>query len=291
MENVLDSNFSKAFAIAWNENQGGYSETIAKKTLSFAKNQGLKINTVLDICCGSANFLREMQAAGKTCTGTEILDSYVEYNRQKFPDMKFIKTQSLLDFEGLETYDLISCNHDMVNILPILPDWSTFFKKVYAHLNNGGIFIFDYYTKRRLENWNEVTYDENEKLDYVKCIKSDGETKTTISNIYYINLNPETVNTNSEEKVYSINNTNNKYRKTEDTVVEYFFENEDILNEIKKAGYRYLITTDANFAPVSSISDMNRMHIIAIKREAVQQPTPDAQPTPQPAKPVETPAE
>ena len=39
MDNVLDTNFSKAFAIAWNENQGGYSEGIAKKTLSFAKNQ------------------------------------------------------------------------------------------------------------------------------------------------------------------------------------------------------------------------------------------------------------
>ena len=271
MENVLDTNFSKAFAIAWNENQGGYSENIAKKTLSFAKNQGLRINTVLDICCGSANFLQEMHANGKKCTGTEILDSYIEYNKQKFPDMTFIKTENILDIDNLETYDLISCNHDVVNYLPTLEDWGTLFKKVYAHLNNGGIFIFDYYTKRRLQGWNEVTYDENEKLDYVKSIVSDGETKTTISNIYYINLNPQS-NENLDEKVYSLNNYNNKYRRTEDVNVEYFFENEDILNQIKKAGYRYLITTDANFAPVSSISDMNRMHIIAIKREAAPNP-------------------
>ena len=89
MDNVLDKNFSKAFAIAWNENQGGYSEGIAKKTLNFAKNQGLKINTVLDICCGSANFLNEMHNSGKICTGTEILDSYIEYNKQKFPNISF----------------------------------------------------------------------------------------------------------------------------------------------------------------------------------------------------------
>lgn len=270
MDNVLDSNFSKAFAIAWNENQGGYSEGIAKKTLSFAKHQNLKIDTVLDICCGSANFLHEMQLAGKTCTGTEILDSYIEYNRAKFPDMKFIKTETLLDFDGLETYDLISCNHDVVNFIPTLEEWGQFFKNVYAHLNNGGIFIFDFYTKRRLQGWNEVTYDENEKLDYVKSIVSDGETKTTISNIYYINLNPQTEE-NLDEKVYSLNNHNNKYQRTENVSVEYFFENDLVLNEIKKAGYRYLITTDANLAPVSSLSDMNRMHIIAIKREAIQQ--------------------
>lgn len=282
MDNVLDTNFNKAFAIAWNENQGGYSEGIAKKTLNFAKNQGLKINTVLDICCGSANFLLEMRNAGKSCTGTEILDSYIEYNKQKYPDIKFVKTETILDIDELETYDLISCNHDVVNYLPTLEDWSTLFKKVYTHLNNGGIFIFDYYTKRRLQGWNEVIYDENEKLDYVKHIESDGETKTTISNIYYINLNPQT-NENLEEKVYSLNNHNNKYKRTENMNVEYFFENQDILNEIKKAGYRYLITTDANFAPVSSISDMNRMHIIAIKREAVAQAqTPASQPTPAP---------
>lgn len=269
MDNILDSNFSKAFAVAWNENQGSYSENIAKKTLAFAKNQNLKINSVLDICCGSANFLREMKARGKVCTGTEILDSYIEYNKSKFPDIKFIKTETLLDFEGLETYDLISCNHDMVNILPTIEDWGKFFRKVYAHLNNGGIFIFDYYTKRRLQDWNEVTFDENEKLDYVRSIESDG-TKTTISNIYYININPNEAPVEAtEEHPDNIPNKNNKYKKTEDVLTEYFFENDLILNEIKKAGYRYLITTDANFAPVSSISDMNRMHIIAIKREAV----------------------
>ena len=271
MDNILDSNFNKAFAIAWNENQGSYSETIAKKTLNFTKTQGLKINTVLDICCGSGNFLHEMHLNGKKCTGTEILDSYIEYNKQKFPDINFIKTNSILDFNGLETYDLISCNHDVINFLPSLSDWGTFFKNVYAHLNNGGIFIFDFYTKRRLKGWNEVTYDENEKLDYVKQIVSDNETKTTISNIYYINLNPRPEESDTERS-YSLNDyKHNKYKKTEDISVEYFFENEDILNEIKKAGYRYLITTDANFAPVSGISDMNRIHVIAIKRENVVQ--------------------
>ncbi len=288
MDNVLDDNFSKAFAIAWSENQGDFSKGIAKKTLTFIKNQGLKVNTVLDICCGSANFLLEMQANGKICTGTEILDSYIDYNKSKFPDIKFIKTEKITDLDELETYDLISCNHDVINLLPTIEEWGLLFKKVYAHLNNGGIFIFDFYTKRRLQGWNEVVYDENEKLDYVKSIVSDGETNTAISNIYYINLNPQ-AQSGSEGKDYNLSNINNKYKKTEDTMVEYFFENDQILAEIKKAGYRYLITTDANFAPVSSISDMNRMHIIAIKREAVAaaQPTQPAQPAqpvqPQPA--------
>lgn len=263
-ENLLNS----SYAMAWSENQGNYSSTIAKKTLNFAKNQGIQINTVLDICCGSANFLQEMQASGKKCTGTEILDSYIEYDQEQFPGIEFLKCRDVLDFDNLGQFDLISCNHDCINFLPTLEDWAEMFKRVYRHLTNGGVFIFDYYTKRKLQYWNEVTYDENEKLDYIRSVKSDGTTKTSISNIYYVKLGQ---NANepaaSDEKEHSFNDYTKKYKRSEDTTQEYYFENDSIIEEIKKAGYRYLITTDANFSPVASISDMNRVHIIAIKRE------------------------
>ena len=40
MYNINDSNFSEAFAIAWSENQGNYSATLAKKVLNFITNFG-----------------------------------------------------------------------------------------------------------------------------------------------------------------------------------------------------------------------------------------------------------
>ena len=67
----MENNFDKAFAIAWNENQGDYSQNLAKKVLKFIKLQDLKVDTVLDICCGSANFLNEMSNNGKDCTGSQ----------------------------------------------------------------------------------------------------------------------------------------------------------------------------------------------------------------------------
>ena len=144
MEDMIEKNFSKAFAIAWSENQGNYSEDIAKKTLNFARAQGLKINSVLDVCCGSANFLKEMQENGKKCTGTEILDSYIEYDKSRYPEINFKKSENILDFDDLGMFDLVACNHDVVNMLPTLEDWGEFFKRAYRHLNNGGILIFDY---------------------------------------------------------------------------------------------------------------------------------------------------
>jgi 2-polyprenyl-3-methyl-5-hydroxy-6-metoxy-1,4-benzoquinol methylase len=104
MENNTNNSekaFDKAFAMAWNEHQGGYSQNLAKKVLKFIKLQDLNVNTVLDVCCGSANFLSEMKANGKMCTGTEILDSYVEYNKNKYPNMSFFRTNAIDDLENL----------------------------------------------------------------------------------------------------------------------------------------------------------------------------------------------
>ena len=269
MEQKNEKSFDKAFAIAWNENQGSYSQNLAKKVLKFIKLQDLKVETVLDICCGSANFLKEMKDNGKKCTGTEILDSYVAYNKSKFPDIEFHKTEQINNLENLDKFDLITCNHDVVNMLPTLNDWGEFFKSVYKHLNNGGLFIFDYYTKRKLKDWNETFFDGNEKIDYIKNVVCDGVSKTSISNIYYINLVNKTVDTSvsAMDREYSINNHDSRYKKAEDTMAEYYFDNKDILTKIKQAGYRYLITTDANLSPISMIDDVNRMHIIAIKHE------------------------
>lgn len=268
MENN-ENNFDKAFAMAWNENQGSYSQNLAKKILKFIKLQDLKVETVLDICCGSGNFLNEMSANGKACTGTEILNTYVEYNKSKFPNIKFFKTPQIDDIENLGKFDLISCNHDVVNMLPTLEAWGNFFKNVYKHLNNGGLFIFDYYTKRKLKDWNETFFDGNEKIDYIKNVVCDGVSKTTISNIYYINLVNKEIDTSvaAIDRDYKVNDYNSKYKKAEDTNEEYYFENQEILNQIKQAGYRYLITTDGNLSPISMIDDVNRMHIIAIKHE------------------------
>ena len=270
MENInKESNFDKAFAIAWNENQGTYSQNLAKKILKFIKLQDLKVQSVLDICCGSANFLNEMKSNGMSCTGTEILDSYVEYNKSKYPNMSFFKTEKIDELDHLGMFDLISCNHDVINMLSSLDEWEIFFKNVYKHLANGGLFVFDYYTKRKLKDWNETFCDSNEKIDYIKNVVCDGVAKTSISNIYYINLVSKSKDTSVSafDREYKLSDLDSRYKKAEDTMVEYYFDNQDIISRIKSAGYRYLITTDANLSPISMIDDVNRMHIIAIKHE------------------------
>ena len=184
--------------------------------------------------------------------------------------MRFIKTEDILDFDNTGKYDLISCNHDVVNMLPTIEDWNTFFAKAYKHLNNGGILLFDYYSKKKLKDWNEVIFDESDKLDYIKQVKTLDNNCTEITNIFYTNINydPEAnKNISVSDKEYSFNDYNKKFKKNLYSTKEYYFENEEIINLIKQNGYRYLITADGSLNPVSNISDMNRVHLIAIKRE------------------------
>jgi len=262
-------NLTKAYADAWSENQGNYSASLAKKLSAFLKIQKIDVSSALDICCGSANFLNELQRFGIACTGTEILDSYIDYNKEKFPNIRFIKSENILDFDNTSTYDLISCNHDVVNMLPTLEDWSKFFATAYKHLNNGGILLFDYYTKRKLKDWNEVIFDESDKLDYIKDVKSLDGNKTIITNNFYTNINFTSADNNvsASDREYEFNDYNKKYKKNSYSTTEYYFENQEILDLIKQNGYRYLITTDASLSPVSNINEMNRVHVIAIKRE------------------------
>ena len=60
----MEEKLTKSYADAWSENQGSYSEGLAKKIHNFIKLQNLNINSALDICCGSANFLNELQKYG-----------------------------------------------------------------------------------------------------------------------------------------------------------------------------------------------------------------------------------
>lgn len=249
-----------ALAIAWSETQGAFSENIARKIINFEKNQGLKLNKVLDICCGSANLLNILSEEGKTCVGTEISDEFLDYAKETYPNIEFHKSNDILDFDKLGKFDLITCNHEVINMLSSLGNWENLFQKVYNHLTNGGIFIFDYYSKNKLVDWNETTYTENPKIDILKEINYNGHS-TTISTSFYSDLE-STPLTEKLESHYKIKKTN--------SFKAYSFDNQDIFDKIKKAKFRYMISTDANFTPISVTDDISRMRIIAIKRENIK---------------------
>ena len=59
--------------------------------------------------------------------------------------------QSMVEFKVPEKFDAILCVFDSINHLLKFGDWKKLFASAQKHLNEGGVFIFDINTKKKLD--------------------------------------------------------------------------------------------------------------------------------------------
>lgn len=247
MEQYVANSFDINYATAWSQDQGGFSSGLAQNLIGYIKNNNLNYKTCLDICSGTGEFLSYFSKQGYTCYGTEIAKSMVDYSKAKYPQINFALTKTMTQIPVKGKVDVITCNHDMVNTLERFSEWQELFKNVYSSLNKNGIFMFDYYTKHKLENWNEVTFEESEDMDHIRYIKKGMENKCVINETYYIK------------------NVEGLYNKTFDISVEAYFENNEIVAALKKAGFKSVELCSFALEKVEMVDTRNRLHVIAIK--------------------------
>ena len=247
MEQYVANSFDINYASAWSQDQGGFSSGLAQNLLDYVKKNNIEAKSCLDICSGTGEFLSYFAKNGYTCYGTEVAKSMVDYSRAKFPNINFEVTKNVNEIPFKGKFDIITCNHDMVNTQERFSQWQELFKNVHSSLNKNGIFMFDYYTKKKLENWNEITFEESEDMDHVRFIKKGMDNKCIINETYYIK------------------NNEGLYNKTFDILVEAYFENSEILEALKKAGFKTVQFLSFSLDPVADIESRNRLHVIARK--------------------------
>lgn len=245
MENYVANSFDKNYAAAWSMDQGGFSSGLAQNLLAYLSKNKINAKTCLDVCCGTGEFLNYFTKAGLTCSGTEIAKSMVDFCKEKYPTLNFALTKAIYDIPVRGKFDIITCNHDMVNTIERFVDWQNFFKEVASHLNRDGVFMFDYYTKAKLENWNEVVFEESDTMDHVSAIRKGMDNKCIMNEIYYIK------------------NDDGTYNKTFDVQVEAYFENDEIVAALNKAGFKHVTLCNFSLEPATDLPKRNRIHVIA----------------------------
>ena len=212
-------NFDEWYAEAWSRKQGGFSARLANKLISYLKSNNRPVKSVLDVCSGSGEFISILRNITSDCLGIDNAEGYLTYAKSKHSDVEFKREENLHEFKLRRKFDLISCNRDVVNMFTTFSKWQTFFKTVYSHLNKNGLFMFDFYTEKKLADWQEVIFEEGEDLDYVSKV-SQNNGLCVMSEVYYL----------KESSVY--------YRKTADISVEAWFKTEDILNALTEVGFK-----------------------------------------------------
>ena len=240
-------NFDDKFAEAWYNLGGDFSYMFSKQLINYLKANNLQPKNVLDVYCGAGNFLAEMQKTGIKCTGTEGSKAFIKFNQKNYKDMEFLYANNLADFATKQKFDMITCIYDLVNYMETYKEWQDFFKVAYKQLNKGGLFVFDYNTPKRLADWNTVVYEESDKMDYLQTVKSGVYGKTIINYIYYIK------------------NADGTYDKTSSLRTETTFELEQVLDALKKAGFKDIKLCDFSLNPVANPQAKNKLHIVATK--------------------------
>ncbi len=249
MEKYKANSFDKNYAKAWSANEGGFSTQVATNLIKMREKGKMKFTSHLDILCGTGEGIRIMEKNGVKVAATEIAQSMLDVAKENVPSATLALTPNIQDFKMKGKFDLITCNHDCVNLMEKFIDWKKFFANAYAHLNKGGYLVFDFYTKKKLQDWVEVKHEESSNMNYIKDIKPGIDNKCIMKEIYFIK------------------GENNTYKKTFDILVESYFETEDILKAVKEAKFKEVYATDIEFNELSKpeLEHRNRIHVIAVK--------------------------
>jgi predicted TPR repeat methyltransferase len=107
--------------------------------------------SVLELACGTGSVLKQLDADYEV-TGVDLSERMLEIAARKVPRARLIRadmTRVALD----ESFDVVLCVYDSINHLLKFGQWEAVFDRAHAHLHDGGLFVFDVNTERRLASF------------------------------------------------------------------------------------------------------------------------------------------
>lgn len=186
-------------------------EKLAKWIRVLTKQYNPGAHTILELACGTGNLL-SLFKDDYTITGLDLSQGMIDKAAAKIPDGNFIKAD-MTSFSLNEKFDVVACVFDSINHLDGLDKWGQVFNQASQHLDDNGIFIFDFNTKFKLEELskkepNTTVFDDKEMVMQV----------TKVSGAYPFNV-----------KIIE-----HGKKIMEEDITEYAYSNEDIIDEAGK---------------------------------------------------------
>lgn len=137
----------------------------AKYIRAILKKESYRNGVLLDIGCGTGEFLRRMLKYKYHLTGCDASFEMIDVARKKLPRMRF-HNSSLPQLAEIPhgTYDIIVCLFDTMNYLLDEPQIRRSLESIYQKLRSPGIFIFDVVTRSHCLSHFQ-NYTQNEVLE------------------------------------------------------------------------------------------------------------------------------
>lgn len=225
--------YNKDFAKIYDKEWCNFSNTMAENIIKIASTY----NSVLDLGCGTGNFLRKIEKCFERTVGIDISKNMIEIAKKNCKKTQFY-VADVTNFNLNETFDLITCNFDMINHLNSIEDWGKMFKLANKHLNKQGIFIFDINTIYKFNNLDFVEHiSENENY---KFISKDTKLDENHVRIY----------------IQVFDKDENRLAYVDE--VESFYDEQTIMVSLKNAGFNNITFADMD---LNKIDDFDRKRI------------------------------
>ncbi|MGL5821370.1 MAG: methyltransferase domain-containing protein [Sarcina sp.] len=144
---------------------------IADFLLNVAKKENVKFDNYLDLACGTGNVGIHVCKEFNENYFVDLSEDMLTEVEQKLRDNDIkakILCQDMCELDLNNKFNLISCVLDSTNYILEDEDLEDYFRGVYNHLDNSGVFIFDinsYYKLSEILGNNIYTYD-NEEIFY-----------------------------------------------------------------------------------------------------------------------------
>jgi SAM-dependent methyltransferase len=104
--------------------------------------------TLLELGCGTGAILAGL-APGLAVTGLDRSPEMLAIAAARVPAAQLVQAD-MTAFSLPARFDVVICVFDTLNHLPSRQDWLVLFDRVYEHLADGGLFVFDVNTAGRL---------------------------------------------------------------------------------------------------------------------------------------------
>jgi len=105
--------------------------------------------TVLELACGTGSVLAHLRGDFDVL-GVDLSPEMLDLAREKLPGVELLEGDMTSIRLGRH-FDAVLCLYDAVNHLTSFADWERVFETALAHLEPGGVFVFDVNSEDRLD--------------------------------------------------------------------------------------------------------------------------------------------
>lgn len=143
-------------------------DEISEKIISLSKQNNIEFEDYLDLACGTGNVSVRVGKHFKDIYAVDLSNDMLNIAFEKFKQNKIkakVICQDMSELRLNHKFNLITSVLDSTNYITEYEDLVNYFKSVYNHLKNHGLFIFDinsYYKLSEVMGNNIYTYNSED---------------------------------------------------------------------------------------------------------------------------------